>query len=119
MVAPDFVPVVLGEKWAEPTILIQILAGVGLLQSLQTLNPNILQALDRTTTLLRYTIVFFGFHLIAFASACSGASSASRLATSFSSLVVEPLFTWVTTRALDVSPLVLVRGLSGVVQPLR
>ena len=116
VVAPDFVQVVLGEKWEQTTILIQILAWVGLLQSLQTLNPQILQALDRTTTLLRYTIVFFVFHLIAFAIGLQWGVVGVAVGYLISSLVVEPLFAWITARALGVSPLVLVRGLTGVLQ---
>ncbi|MDX6491564.1 MAG: hypothetical protein QOD43_1809, partial [Gaiellaceae bacterium] len=50
IVAPDFIHVALGDRWSHAVILIQVLAWVGLLQSLQTLNPNILQALDRTDT---------------------------------------------------------------------
>ena len=116
VVAPDFVSVVLGEKWAGATTLIQILAWVGLLQSLQTLNPNILQALDRTGTLLRYTIVFFALHMTAFVVGLQWGVVGVAVAYLVSSLIVEPLFAWVTTRALGVSPLVLVRGLSGVFQ---
>jgi O-antigen/teichoic acid export membrane protein len=118
VVAPDFVSVVLGAKWADTdtTILIQILAWVGLLQSLQTLNPNILQALDKTDTLLRYTIVFFALHMTAFAVGLQWGVVGVAVGYLVSSLVVEPLFAWVTTRALGISPLVLVRGLSGVFQ---
>ena len=116
VVAPDFVSVVLGPKWDGATVLIQILAWVGLLQSLQTLNPNILQALDRTDTLLRYTVVFFALHLTAFAIGLQWGVVGVAVGYLVSSLVVEPLFAWVTTRALGVSPLVLVRGLSGVFQ---
>ena len=116
VVAPDFVQVVLGDKWEHTTILIQILAWVGLLQSLQTLNPQILQALDRTTALLRYTIVFFVFHLTAFAIGLQWGVVGVAVGYLISSLVVEPLFTWLTARALGVSPLVLLRGLWGVLQ---
>ena len=116
VVAPDFVSVVLGEKWAGATILIRILAWVGLLQSLQTLNPNILQALDRTDTLLRYTIVFFALHLSAFVVGLQWGVVGVAVGYLISSLVVEPLFAWVTSRALGASPLVLVRGLLGVLQ---
>lgn len=116
VVAPDFVQVVLGDKWEKTTILIQILAWVGLLQSLQTLNPQILQALDRTTTLLRYTIVFFVFHLTAFAIGLQWGVVGVAVGYLISSFVVEPLFGWLTARALGVSPLLLLRGLTGVLQ---
>ena len=116
VVAPDFISVVLGSRWSHAAVLIQVLAWVGLLQSLQTLNPNILQALDRTDTLLRYTIVFFVLHLAAFSVGLQWGIVGVAVAYLVSSAVVEPLFAWVTTRALGISPLVLVRGLSGVFQ---
>ena len=116
VVAPDFIHVVLGDRWSDATVLIQVLAWVGLLQSLQTLNPNILQALDRTDTLRRYTLVFFVVHLAAFSIGLQWGVLGVAVAYLISSLFVEPLLGWVTTRALGVTPFVLVRGLSGVFQ---
>jgi O-antigen/teichoic acid export membrane protein len=116
IVAPDFVHVVLGDRWAGATILIQVLAWVGLLQSLQTLNPNILQAIDRTDVLLRFTVIFFVFHLTAFAIGLQWGVVGVAVGYLISSAIVEPLLGWVTTRALGVSPFLLVRGLSGVFQ---
>jgi len=116
IVAPDFIPVVLGERWSPTIVLIQVLAWVGLLQSLQTLNPNILQALDRTDVLLRFTVVFFVFHLTAFAIGLHWGIVGVAVGYLVSSLIVEPLFGWITTRTLQVSPFVLVKGLLGVFQ---
>ena len=116
IVAPDFVHVILGDRWAGATVLIQVLAWVGLLQSLQTLNPNILQAIDRTDVLLRFTVVFFVFHLTAFAIGLHWGVVGVAVGYLVSSAIVEPLLGWVTTRALGVSPFLLVRGLSGVFQ---
>ncbi len=59
IVAPDFVQVVLGPRWSEVTPVIQILAWVGLIQSLQTLNGEVLLALDRSGWLLRFTMLWF------------------------------------------------------------
>jgi O-antigen/teichoic acid export membrane protein len=113
-VAPDFVAVVLGERWDEATPVIQILAGVGLIQSLQTLNSNILQALDRTHTLLRYSIVFFAAHFLAFVIGLNwgvvGVAACYAVSTAF----VEPLYAWLTARALGCSVMTVARNLSGV-----
>ena len=57
VVAPEFVTVVLGDRWIEAMPVIRLLAWVGLLQSLQGLNSSILQARDRTRTLLWYAVV--------------------------------------------------------------
>ena len=66
VVAPDFVTVVLGERWSDAIPVIQVLCWVGLLQSLQALNGDMLQALDRTTLLFRYSLFFFAVHMTAF-----------------------------------------------------
>ena len=116
VVAPDFVSVALGDRWSKAAILIQVLAWVGLLQSLQTLNPNILQALDRTRTLFRYSLVFFAFHLAAFGIGLQWGVVGVAVGYLCSSLVVEPLLGWVTARALGVSPLTILRALFGVFQ---
>ena len=66
IVAPDFVAVVLGERWDAATPIIRILAWVGLIQSLQHLNGDVLYALDRAGTFLRFTIVWAIASLCAF-----------------------------------------------------
>jgi O-antigen/teichoic acid export membrane protein len=66
VVAPDFVRVVLGERWSTATPVLQILALVGLVQSLQALNGEILLARGRAGTLLRFTILWFAASLAAF-----------------------------------------------------
>ena len=48
IVAPDFVPVVLGSQWDNAVPVIQILAWVGILQALQSIDVDILMARDRT-----------------------------------------------------------------------
>jgi O-antigen/teichoic acid export membrane protein len=116
IVAPDFVRVVLGDRWSAAAPVIQILTWVGLLQSLQTLNSNILMALDRTATLLRYSFVFLGAHLVAFVVGVHWGILGVATCYAISSTVVEPLYMWMTTRALRASPFVLVRGLAGVAQ---
>ena len=58
IVAPDFVQVVLGSKWSDATTVIQILAVVGIVQSLHTLNGEVLMALGKAGTLLRYTMLW-------------------------------------------------------------
>ena len=82
IVAPDFVQVVLGPKWHEVTPLIQILACAGIIQSLQTLSGEVLLALGRASTLLRFTIVWFAANVGALTSGFTGGSWEWRLAPS-------------------------------------
>jgi O-antigen/teichoic acid export membrane protein len=114
VVAPDFVRVVLGARWHQVVPVLQILSWVGLLQSLQTLNSNILQALDRTGVLLRYAIVFFSAHLCAFVIGLRWGIVGVAAGYAVSSTIVEPLYAWVTTRTVGIPLLRLVGGLRGV-----
>jgi O-antigen/teichoic acid export membrane protein len=116
VVAPDFVPVVFGDRWNDAVPLIQILAWVGLLQSLQTLNTEILQARDRTSTIFRFSLVFFVAHLTAFVVGLHWGVVGVAAAYAISSTLVEPVFTWLTARAVGISPLRLVQSFWGVVQ---
>jgi O-antigen/teichoic acid export membrane protein len=55
VVAPEFVAVVLGDKWHSAVPLIQLLAWTGLVQALQGLYPSIFTAMDRAGRLLVLT----------------------------------------------------------------
>jgi O-antigen/teichoic acid export membrane protein len=116
IVAPDLVTVVLGQRWQAAIPVVRILAWVGLLQSLQTMNGDILQALDRTGSLARYSFLFFSAHLLAFAIGVHWGIVGVATAYAISSTIIEPIFAFVTCRALGVSPLELTRALSGVAQ---
>jgi O-antigen/teichoic acid export membrane protein len=116
IVAPDFVHIVLGRRWAGVTPVLQILVWVGLLQSLQTLNSGILIALDRTQLLFRYSLVFFAAHLVAFLVGVQFGIIGVAAGYAISSTLVEPVFSWLTSRALGISPLEVPRALVGVAQ---
>jgi O-antigen/teichoic acid export membrane protein len=114
VVAPDFVHVVLGAKWHSAVAVIQILAWVGMLQSLQSLNSSVLQACDRTQDLLRYAIIVCSASLTAFAIGLQWGLVGVAVAYAISSTVVEPYYTWLTARALGISALKLPAALAGV-----
>lgn len=116
VVAPDFVEVVLGERWNGAAPIIQVLAWVGLLQSLQTLNTEILQALDRTSTMFRFSVFFFCAHLLAFVVGLRWGAVGVAVAYAISSTVVEPVFTLVTARAVGVPLRAFVMNLAGIFQ---
>ena len=114
VVAPDFVDAVLGAKWDQSVELIQILAWVGMLQSLQTLNADIFQALDRTGRLLRYYIVFFLGHLLAFAIGLHWGVVGVAAAYAVSSTILEPTLSVMTARTVGTSPWRIPRALAGI-----
>ena len=116
VVAPEFVTVVLGSKWRDAEPVIRILAWVGLLQSLGTLNSGILMARGRAGTLFRFSVVAFVASVLGFTVGLEwgivGVAAGYALASTF----LEPFYAWLTARALGVSVLSLARGLRGVVE---
>lgn len=116
VVAPEFVRVVLGERWEEAIPVVQLLAWVGLLQSLQRLNSSVLMACDRAKTLLRYSVVVLVASLAAFVFGLQWGIVGVAAAYAASSTVVELYYTWLTARVLEISPWALARSLSGVIQ---
>ena len=114
IVAPDFVPVVLGEQWRPAIPIVQILAWVGVLQALQTVNVDILMARDRTSTLLGYSVGFTVVHITAFVIGLQWGITGVAVAYAISSTLVEPVLTYLTARALGVSPFTTLRAVLGV-----
>jgi O-antigen/teichoic acid export membrane protein len=115
-VAPDFVHVVLGDKWQKATVVIQILCWVGILQVLQRLNLSILQARDRTRALLWFSIVSLvagvGAVIVGLTWGINGVAVAFALV----STVTLPVFTYITARAVNSSLRHCVRNVAGVAQ---
>lgn len=116
VVAPDFVQVVLGDKWAAATPVIQVLVWVGLLQSLQRLNSTILQACDVTGDLLRYSVIVTVASIAAFAVGLHWGIVGVAVAFAISSTIVEPYYTLLTVRPLGISILALPRALRRVIE---
>jgi O-antigen/teichoic acid export membrane protein len=116
IVAPDFVAVVLGEKWSGAVPVIQILAWAGMLQSLQTLNGEILMALDRAHVLFRFTVLWFfatiGAVVLGLQWGIEGVAACYTIAI----VLVEPLNAHLTARALGIPTRRFFAALGGVVQ---
>jgi O-antigen/teichoic acid export membrane protein len=116
VVAPDFVPVVLGAHWTAAVPVVQILAWVGIVQALQSLNVDILMARDRTRTIFRFSLVLCTAHLIAFSIGLQWGVVGVAVAYAISTTLVEPVQTVLAARALGVSSMVFVRSLATVFQ---
>jgi O-antigen/teichoic acid export membrane protein len=116
IVAPDFVQVVLGPRWSEATPVIQILAGVGIVQSLQTLTGEVLLALNRSGTLLRFTMLWFVANMGAFALGLEWGILGVATSYAVATALVEPVRTYLTTRALGIPVSRFVGSLAGVAQ---
>jgi O-antigen/teichoic acid export membrane protein len=114
VVAPDFVPLVLGSHWDEAVPVVQILAWVGIVQAVQVINMDILLARGRSRTMFRFAIVVTTAHLIAFAVGLQWGIIGVAVAYAISTTLVEPSQTVLAARALGVSPMIFVRAISGV-----
>jgi O-antigen/teichoic acid export membrane protein len=116
VVAPDFVPVVLGSQWKDAVPVVQILAWVGIIQAVQALNYDVLMARDRTRTMFRFSLVLTACHLTAFSVGLHWGVVGVAVGYAISTTLVEPVQTLLAARCLGVSPMVFVRALSGVFQ---
>jgi O-antigen/teichoic acid export membrane protein len=114
VVAPDFVDVVLGQKWHETVTLLQILAWVGLLQSLQTMNGDILQALGRAHTFFRLEILAFCATLLGFILGLHWGVVGVATSYAIATTILEPLLAFVTARVVGVGFWYVPRALVGV-----
>ncbi len=116
VVAPDFVPVVLGDQWEQAVTVVQVLAWVGMVQALQSLNTDILMARDRTRTIFRFTILVTSAHMIAFVVGLQWGVVGVAVAYAVSTTLVEPIQSVLAARALGVSPMVFFRSVGRVFQ---
>lgn len=116
VVAPDFVRVVLGPKWAPAATLIQILAVVGMIQALQSISTDILQARGRTGTVFRFTLLFSAAHITGFAIGLNWGVVGVAAAYAITSVLVEPVYVVLTARSIGVSPWRPVLAVRGVVE---
>ena len=116
IVAPDFVQVVLGSRWEEAVPLIQILAWAALIQALQTLNGEVLLALNRSGTLLRFTMLWAVASVGGIALGLQWGLLGVAVAYTVAVVGVELIRLYLTASALDISVWRLVRALAGVAQ---
>jgi O-antigen/teichoic acid export membrane protein len=114
VVAPDFVPLVLGSRWTPAVPIIQLLAWVGLLQALQGLNGAALIALDLAGRLFLVTaaIVITSFAAI-FAGLPWGLKGVA-VAYAVANTITFPVYTWMVTRYVNISLWAVARSLAGV-----
>jgi len=116
IVSPDFVPLVLGRRWNPAVPVVQILCWVGLLQSLQRMNSSILAARDRTQALMRYSVVVLAVSVAAFVSGLHWGVVGVAAAYAISSTLVEPYYTLLTLRSLEMPIRTFLASLRGVVE---
>ena len=116
VVAPDLIPLVLGEQWDDAVPVVQILAWVGLLQALSAWSGSILMGLGKTNTLFRVSVVFLVLYVLAFLVGVQWGIIGTAIAYAIASTVLELLYLWLTVYALGISFFRPLRALAGVGQ---
>ena len=113
--APDFVPAVLGPKWHGAVPVLELLAWVGLFQSVQRLNGSVLQACDMTHRLAQFAVIAFVANMSAFLIGVHWGVVGVAAGAALANLLVQPLYTTTTAHALGVTPIYFIRRMSGVI----
>lgn len=116
VVAPDFVPVVLGHRWHKAIPVLQLLCIAGLSQSLQTLNHSMLQALDRAGALLAFMIFSATLTVSAFAIGLHWGVVGVAAGFAVARTTVLPVFTTIVSRAAQTSVLAFVTAVRPVLE---
>ena len=114
VVAPDFIAVVFGRRWHEAAPVLQILAPVGMVQALQALNYGILQSIARTRTLFRYSLFASAAAIGSFAAGLPWGIKGVAAGYALASIVLEPTYLFLTTRAIGVPVRDWIRSVRGV-----
>jgi O-antigen/teichoic acid export membrane protein len=99
--APDVVPVVMGSQWHAAVPVVQLLAWVGLHQSLQRFNSSVLQAVDKTRGLLVYAIVTVTVCTAGLVVGLQWEVTGVAAAYAISSTLVAPVYLVITTRSIQ------------------
>jgi O-antigen/teichoic acid export membrane protein len=113
VVAPEFVSVVLGDRWQAAVTPIQILAWVGALQSLVRLNGIVQQACDRADIMFRWALVTAAANLVAFGVGVSWGIVGVATAYAVANTVLQPANVWLTGRIVGVPFGTFWRNLAG------
>jgi O-antigen/teichoic acid export membrane protein len=116
VVAPDFVTVLLGERWAQVGPLLQILSIGVLAMGVSALGTQVLTALDRAGTLLRFSIAETALLVVAVVVGLRWGIVGVAVAYTSASMASRTWFAWLTTRTLEIPFTRYLASLGGVAQ---
>jgi O-antigen/teichoic acid export membrane protein len=114
VVAPDLVPVVLGDRWRPVIPVLQILLCVGILNTVATVNALLLAAIDRTGVLLGWSMVTFAASVTGFAVGLHWGIKGVATGYLLANLLVTPVFTRITAGIVGTSLLRLASSVASV-----
>jgi O-antigen/teichoic acid export membrane protein len=113
VVAPEFVDVLLGEKWADATPIVQILAVAGLVYAVRVPCTSVLLAKGRARALFRFGLASATLLITGFFVTVSWGVNAVAAAFTASFLVMTPVLVTLAARSLGVPTRQYVRNLRG------
>jgi O-antigen/teichoic acid export membrane protein len=116
VVAPDFVDVVLGPSWKRAVPVIQLLSVVALFQTLQFLNGTILQTVDRTNRLFKWSAFSYAAALASFVIGLHWGVVGVAAAFAVASAIIEPMYAALTAATISLPLRRYVRSLTGIAQ---
>lgn len=116
VIAPDFVVVVLGEKWRAAIPVLQILAWVGLIQVIAAQTTTLLQAVGRAGIVFRYSVASSVLSIAGFAIGVQWGIVGVAVGYAIANAVLIPIYLAQGNRAVGISLGEYVRAISGVVQ---
>jgi len=117
VVCPDFVRVILGDRWTPATRIIQILAWVALIQSVSFLSVAVYQSRDRSGVLLKLSALAFTLDICSFIIGLHwgvrGVASAYAITNTF---VIVPTNVVMVARMLECKVTALIAEVRGVIE---
>jgi O-antigen/teichoic acid export membrane protein len=116
VLAPEFVNVVLGSRWAAAAPVLRILAPVAIGQSLISLSNTLLLGIDRSTTVFRLSLTYTTLVVVGFVLGVHWGLTGIAVALAIAMYVVTAADLYVTAVALGAPVRDVLRSLSGPIE---
>ena len=113
VVAGDFVPVLLGDRWADAVPVVRLLAVAGMVVALQSMSSIVLQAIDRPRQAMALAALSLASAVSAIAIGLRWGVTGVAAAYAIQAVLVTPAYVFVSTRRLGVAPFSVVRAAAG------
>ncbi len=113
VVAGDFVPVLLGDRWADAVPVVRLLAVAGMVVALQSMSSIVLQAIDRPRQAMALAALSLASAVSAIAIGLRWGVTGVAAAYAIQAVLVTPAYVFVSTRRLGVAPFSVVRAVAG------
>ena len=101
IIAPDFVPVILGPRWESAVPVLQLLCLAGIAHSFQTLDWSVIQAVGRPGRVLRFMTFSAVITVVAFVIGLQWGIVGVAALFALSRTIAMIVFTWTTCRTIE------------------